>query len=85
MPITRGEGFRDQFRNLPDDVQKAAKKQIEFLADNPFHPSLRLKRIKGSDEWWEARVNDNYRFGLKLIDGVWTLLVVGDHKAVLGK
>jgi mRNA-degrading endonuclease RelE of RelBE toxin-antitoxin system len=85
MPIRRGEGFREQFRDLPEDVRKAAKQQMDFMAANPFHPSAHLKRIQGTVDWWEARVNDNYRFGLKLIDGVWTFLIVGDHKTVLGK
>ena len=57
---------------------------MNHMAANPFHPSAHLKRIQTTADWWEARVDRNYRFGLKQIDGVWTFLVVGDHTAVLG-
>jgi mRNA interferase RelE/StbE len=70
---------------LPPEVRAAVKKQLDFMADDPRHPSLRLKRIQGTADWWEARVNDSYRFGLKHIDGVWVLVVVGSHQDVLGR
>jgi hypothetical protein len=85
MPIRRGAGFREQFRQLPEEIREKAKRQMDHMAADPFYPSAHLKRIQGSKDWWEARVDDNYRFGLQLIDGVWTFLVVGDHKSVLGR
>ncbi len=87
MPIRRGDGFRDQFKALPADVRRIGKKKIDLLAGDPSRPphaSLRLKRIKSTSDWWEISINMKYRIGLKQIDGVWVLLVAGDHEAVLG-
>ena len=76
-----GAGERRPEAGGPEDCQ---------ATDGPHgsrsvYPSAHLKRIQTTEDWWEARVNDDYRFGLKLIDGIWTFLVVGDHRAILGK
>jgi mRNA-degrading endonuclease RelE of RelBE toxin-antitoxin system len=50
--------FWDRYDRLPDDVRALADKNYKLLADNPRHPSLRLKRI---GRLWSVRVGDNYR------------------------
>jgi len=50
------------FFNAPLDVQKAVLKQIEFLAQDLRHPSLRAKKFDESKDLWQARVNRSWRF-----------------------
>ena len=46
------------YNSLPKGVQEQARKQYELFAQNPFHPSLRLKPV-GS--FWSVRVSRSYR------------------------
>jgi mRNA-degrading endonuclease RelE of RelBE toxin-antitoxin system len=39
-------------------VQKAFK----LFQNNPHHPSLGIKKIKGHEGIWEGRIDDFYRF-----------------------
>lgn len=78
------EGFRKQYKKLPRITQKKFLKQLEHLLDDRFHPSLRSKKMSGSQKY-EARVDYHYRFTFSIIaDEVW-LLTVGPHDEGLGK
>jgi hypothetical protein len=46
------------YNGLPEPVQEQAKKQYEVFAQNPFHPSLRLKPI---GPFWAVRISGSYR------------------------
>ena len=46
----------------PPPVQRAFIKQMNFLARNLQHPSLRAKKYDESQNLWQARVNDDWRF-----------------------
>jgi len=50
--------FWTLFDNLPKQVQEQAKKQFELFAQNPFHPSLRLKPV---GPFWSVRISRSYR------------------------
>jgi mRNA-degrading endonuclease RelE of RelBE toxin-antitoxin system len=49
------------YRALPKDLQNRADKAFELLRQSPQHPSLRLKKVKGHDGLWSARVGQDYR------------------------
>jgi hypothetical protein len=51
-------GFWHHYRELPESVRELADRNFAMLRDEPFHPSLRLKKI-GS--FWSARVGLRYR------------------------
>lgn len=46
------------FSNLPDFVQKLARKKFELLRNNPQHPSLHFKKV---GKFWSARVGILHR------------------------
>jgi hypothetical protein len=46
----------------PPPVQRAFIKQMNFLARNLQHPSLRAKKYDQVQNLWQARVNDDWRF-----------------------
>ncbi|TAE28837.1 MAG: hypothetical protein EAZ91_13895 [Cytophagales bacterium] len=49
-------------------VQKLADKNFELLKENPEHPSLHFKEIKGQEGLWSARVGIHYRT-LAILEG----------------
>ena len=72
--------FEKHFRNLTQNEKKQIKAKVELLSEDPLHPSLRTKRIKGTDGWFECSVNMDIRIiwyyeGGRLI----ILLDVGHH------
>jgi len=50
--------FWFHYRQLPDPIQQLADKSFALLQSNPYHPSLRLKKV---GVFWSARVSLRYR------------------------
>lgn len=69
-------------KKLQPDEQALVDKALEFLAVDPRHPSLRLKKLKVSGVW-EACASRNLRFTFTWGADVITLRVVGHHDEVL--
>ena len=72
--------FQKHFKSLTEQEKKILKKKLELLAENPFHPSLRTKRIQGTNDLYECSVNMDIRIiwyfeGNKMI----ILVDVGHH------
>jgi mRNA-degrading endonuclease RelE of RelBE toxin-antitoxin system len=64
---------------LPARLQNTVRKQLELLAANIRHPSLRTKKYEGEDELWQGRVNRDYRFFF-IIDGeTYKILTIVPH------
>ena len=53
--------FQKHFVELTAIEKKQLKKKLKLLSDNPYHPSLRLKRIQGTEELFEFSVNMDIR------------------------
>ena len=51
--------FTEQFEQAHEKLTKAEKRSVHkaltLLGDNPRHPSLRVKRMEGNRNIWEAR------------------------------
>ncbi len=73
------DGFKENYKELQPDEQALVDKALQFLAVNPRHPSLRLKKRKGSKGVWEARASLNLRFTFTWEGDLITLRVVGHH------
>jgi hypothetical protein len=50
--------FWKLFNELPVEVQDLARANYELLKNDPYHPSLRFKRI---GDYWSVRVGRSYR------------------------
>lgn len=61
MAHTADPDFWRHYRTLPRSVQERADKAFDLLKHSPDHPSLHLKKLKGHDGLWSARVGLNYR------------------------
>jgi len=77
--------FKDAYRDLPESLRKKTDKALRYLADNPDHPSLRLKKIQGVTGIWEARIDRSCRMTLEIRTDCYLLRNVGKHDETLGK
>ncbi len=78
--ITFTKRFEKSFKNLTTQEKKQLRNKLQLLSENPLHPSLRTKRIQGSEDLFECSVNMDIRIiwyyeGDKLI----ILVDVGHH------
>ncbi len=85
MKVLRSPRFDRAFRKLHEDVKKAFKEKMRLLVESNFtHPSLRVKKIKGTGRIWEASIDMDHRFTFEKVKGGIRLRVIGKHK-VIGK
>lgn len=77
--------FEKSIKILPKQIRKKFYKQLNLLLSNIRHPSLHTKRIQGSINVCEARVDYKYRFTFEIHQGMVILRVIGNHDDVLKK
>jgi hypothetical protein len=53
--------FRRAFERLTPPVKARARMAYHLFAENPDHPSLRFKKLQGSDRIWSVRITGQYR------------------------
>jgi len=82
--IVESDNFKRNWKRLrlPIRIIKKYQKALEMLEFNAHHSGLRLKKIKGCDNVFTFRVDDNYRVSLKNENGQWILLKIGKHDQV---
>ena len=69
-------------KKLPRQIRKKLYWCIDMLIKDEGYPSLRHKKIQGTEEYWEFTISMNYR-GVYRKDGERALLVeVGKHEDV---
>lgn len=77
--------FEKDLKSLSSKEQKTVAQKLKILAENPFYPSLRTKKVQGLDNVFEMSVNMDIRILWKYEDGIIILLLdVGHHKDILG-
>lgn len=62
MRIIRTQSFKIDYKKLPFHIQKQTEKQLRFLVSDWRRPSLRIKKMEGFYNIFEARVSQGYRF-----------------------
>ncbi|MEK9132444.1 MAG: type II toxin-antitoxin system RelE/ParE family toxin [Patescibacteria group bacterium] len=79
--IRYNDAFAKQFSGLPRIIQLKACKKEAIFRKNPFHPSLRLHKLKGKlDGLWSISIDMSYRIIFKpLENGVILFVSVGVH------
>lgn len=83
MKLKPTRTFNERFKCLPKKIKKKCKKQLKLLLYNYRYPSLRTKKIEGTKNIFEARVDKRYRFTFQVNHEYYILRVVGDHDEVL--
>jgi len=59
--ITFTKRFEKHFQTLIAQEKDQLMRKLELLTQDPAHPSLRTKRIQGTDGLYESSVNMNIR------------------------
>ncbi|WP_276861646.1 type II toxin-antitoxin system mRNA interferase toxin, RelE/StbE family [Anaerococcus tetradius] len=59
--LTYSKAFKKHYKKLSDTEKIQMKKKLKFFVENPTHPSLRTKKIQGTDGIWESSVNMDIR------------------------
>ena len=68
-----------QYAKLPLEAQAKFDKQLDFLLANLRHPSLHAKKYDETQNVWQARVDDNYRFYFQIKGDIYEILSVIAH------
>ena len=79
MKIQTTKPFDEDYNALPEAIKERADKQFVLLIQNPHHPSLRLKKIKGHPNIWEDRVTKSYRFTFQISGEIYLFRRIGTH------
>ncbi len=75
--------FKRAYKFLPEDARERVKDTLRKLADNFRHPSLQVKKIRGTKDIWEARVSLDYRMTFQIVKDYFILRNVGHHDPAL--
>ncbi|MGQ0569202.1 MAG: hypothetical protein ACT4P5_06670 [Armatimonadota bacterium] len=83
MNVYYSSTFRKDYQDLPGEARTLAEKQLALLAENPRHPSLRVRKIRGTS-WprWEGRITRGYRFTFDWEGDSIILRRIGSHDIV---
>jgi mRNA interferase RelE/StbE len=72
--------FQKHFKSLTEQEKKQLRNKLELLVENPMHPSLRTKRIQGTEDLYECSVNMDIRIIWSYEGNTMIILVdVGHH------
>lgn len=84
--ISYSTRFKKHFKKLQEIERKQVKKKIDLLSQNPYHLSLRTKRIQGTEDLFECSVNMDIRiFWFYQGDTIIMLLDIGHHNILKRK
>jgi mRNA-degrading endonuclease RelE of RelBE toxin-antitoxin system len=65
--------------SIPERIKKTFYKQVRLLSANLRHPSLRTKKYDEAKDWWQGRVNDDWRFYFTIVDDSYVIQDVIKH------
>ena len=72
--------FQKHFKRLTTKEKQQLKNKLQQMAEDPFHPSLRTKRIQGTSDLFECSINMSIRLIWYYENGdIIVLLDVGHH------
>jgi hypothetical protein len=72
--------FWQLYRELPAEIQFAARKAHQLCNANPAHPSLRLERLRADPRAWSVRITRDVRAVALRHGDEWLWFWIGTHK-----
>ncbi len=85
MRIARTEGFKKAWKQLTEEQKALARKAIEHLIADMRYPAIRVKKIRGTENIWEARVSRSLRMTFQINGDILILRNIGEHDETLGR
>lgn len=83
MKIARTARFKKAWKELSEEDKELARKALKNLATDMRYPALRLKKMKGAEQLWEARVSHSLRMTFQLQGDTIVLRNIGRHDETL--
>jgi mRNA interferase RelE/StbE len=83
MRIARTENFKRSWAKLDKEQKTQGHKAIETMLSDLKYPSLRVKKIKGTNNIWEARVSLSLRITFQIHNDTIMLRNIGHHDEAL--
>ena len=89
MPINKIEitnRFKREFKKLSNSDKNSFEKQINTFMDNPnppYHPSLRIKKIQGTNGIFEMTITMGVRLTFEFGEDKIILRNIGEHDKTL--
>ena len=71
--------FKRDYRKLPHQAKEKVNNALLRMETNLQHPSLCVKKVKGTPNIWEARASDSLRITFTLKGNQIYLRTVGEH------
>ena len=85
LQITYSDRFMKHYKKLSAQEQNQFKQKLRLFVSNPYHPSLRVKRIQGTDDLFEFSVNMDIRvIWYYEGDNLVALVDIGHHDMLRG-
>ncbi|WP_027357571.1 type II toxin-antitoxin system RelE/ParE family toxin [Desulfofundulus thermocisternus] len=85
MIFQRTERFKRAYKKLDENQRCAIKKALRLMSDNINHPSLRVKRVQGTKDIWEASATISLRITFSWKGDTIILRNCGEHDKTLKK
>jgi len=79
MQLLLTRPFEEDYEELPEKIQRLVDRKLDLLLRNPYHPSLRIKKMHDPREIWEGRITRGYRFTFQIKSDLYILRRVGAH------
>ena len=83
MKVVFTEQFEQVYEKLTAAERRSVRKALSLLGDNPRHPGLRVKKMKGKQNVWEARPSTRLRMTFEMAGETIIMRNVGEHDTVL--
>ena len=83
MGVLFTEQFEKAYEKLTGAEKKSVRKALNQLGDNPKYPGLRVKKMEGRQNIWEARPSKRLRMTFEMAGENIFMRNVGDHDRVL--
>jgi mRNA interferase RelE/StbE len=71
--------FERLYNRFPKQIQDEAIEKLDLYIRDPSHPSLRVKRMRGTERIWELSVTMQYRVTFEIDDEKIILRRIGTH------
>ena len=85
MKIARTARFKKAWEQLTKQERQSTRKAVINLASNINYPALRVKKIKGVKNIWEARISLSLRITFQIEGDTFLLRNVGRHDETLDR
>jgi mRNA interferase RelE/StbE len=83
MEFSFSNRFKKDFKKLNSEEKRTLASKLGLLSENQYHPSLRTKKVQGTDDIFECSINMSIRMTWQYREETIFLRTVGNHDNVL--